>query len=217
MHAQEHLEETERTSRGHATRQADDRQRSPGSAGELQSMQPTFGNAAVAGMVQRMENPAAEASSGPTASIAEGQLAEVGPGGTITYPEVDSCMTVTVHLRTGGMVGAHLSIFRMEGRHASNELVPLLKAAVGKRRVAAVEIVGDFWSWNSRWLTTTLDTLQSQLPEGTTEPPPQLQPEPNATTTVADAVHAILGHQRKKYQTRQATGNVVVRSRPPSQ
>lgn len=65
--------------------------------------------------------PAARTTPGPVTPasanirVSEGQVGEAGPGGTITYPSVTSCLTVTVRLRDGGMVGAHASLFEVPG------------------------------------------------------------------------------------------------------
>ncbi|MFE2147604.1 hypothetical protein ACFXA3_38760, partial [Streptomyces sp. NPDC059456] len=60
--------------------------------------------------------PAANGVTAPgRATIAEGQVKEVAPGGVITYPSVTSCLTVTVRLQDGGLVGAHASLFQVPG------------------------------------------------------------------------------------------------------
>ncbi|MDP1270817.1 hypothetical protein, partial [Klebsiella pneumoniae] len=76
------------------------------------------------------------------ATISEGQVKEVAPGGVITYPSVTSCLTVSVRLRDGGLVGAHASLFQVPGELRSDRILAALKEVVGKRPVAAIEVRG---------------------------------------------------------------------------
>jgi hypothetical protein len=143
-------------------------------------------------------------------TIREGEVREAAPGGRIRYPSVTSCLTVTVHLRTGGMVGAHISIFRAGSAHASNEILPALRTAMGTRHVAAIEIVGEFGTWNSAWLTTNVEDQANTVTD----------PEPNARQNVLAVVQQALGHEANKYTTRPVAAgetDVVINSRPSSE
>lgn len=72
--------------------------------------------------------------------ISEGRVGEVGPGGTLTYPSVTSCLTVTARLRDGGLVGAHASLFQVPGEYRSDRILAELKQRIGARPVRAVEV-----------------------------------------------------------------------------
>ncbi|MFI1170803.1 hypothetical protein [Streptomyces melanogenes] len=114
--------------------------------------------AAVAAPAQAEIRPAAPAYSAPaTATVTEGQIREVARGGVLTYPSVTSCLTVTVRLRGGGLVGAHASLFQVPGELRSDEILPALRKAVAGRRVAAVEVRGAVGAWHPGYFTRAIE------------------------------------------------------------
>lgn len=94
------------------------------------------------------------------ATITEGQVKEVGPGGVITYPSVTSCLTVTVRLREGGLVGAHASLFQVPGELRSDRILAALKDRVGDRpvAVAAVEVRGAVGAWHPSYFVKAIES-----------------------------------------------------------
>ncbi|MEV4440612.1 hypothetical protein AB0K09_16615 [Streptomyces sp. NPDC049577] len=94
---------------------------------------------------------------GQQVRITEGQVRETGPGGSILYPSVTSCLTVTVRLKDGGLVGAHISLFRVPGEYRSDEILPVLRRTVGERRVRAVEVKGAVGAWHPGYLTKAVE------------------------------------------------------------
>ncbi|WP_443041626.1 eCIS core domain-containing protein [Streptomyces sp. B21-083] len=103
-------------------------------------------------------------------SIAEGEVDEVGPGGTITYPSVTSCLTITVYLRDGGKVGGHASLYQVPGGLYSDQILPAIKSRVGKRRVESVSVRGAVSSWNPKYLTKAIERYSEAPPEQTNDP-----------------------------------------------
>lgn len=102
--------------------------------------------------------------------VTEGQVKEAGPGGVIRYPSVTSCLTVTVHLREGGMVGAHASLFQVPGELRSDQILARVKSVVGTRAVAAVEVRGAVGAWHPSYFTKAIESYgegeQVPVPEG---------------------------------------------------
>ncbi|UQA90591.1 hypothetical protein [Streptomyces halobius] len=90
--------------------------------------------------------------------ISEGQVGEVGPGGTITYPSVTSCLTVTVRLQGGGLVGAHASLFQVPGEYRSDRILAAVKQRTGARRVRAVEVRGAVGAWDPSYFTKAIES-----------------------------------------------------------
>ncbi|MDH6125857.1 hypothetical protein [Kitasatospora sp. GP82] len=108
-----------------------------------------------------LDGPRAVAASSSRAAevrITEGQVREVGRGGSILYPSVTSCLTVTVRLRDGGLVGAHASLFQVPGEYRSDEILPALRKQVGDRRVSAVEVKGAVGAWYPGYLTKAVES-----------------------------------------------------------
>uniref|UniRef100_A0AAU2UY09 Uncharacterized protein n=1 Tax=Streptomyces sp. NBC_00003 TaxID=2903608 RepID=A0AAU2UY09_9ACTN len=132
-------------------------------------------------------------------SIAEGEVDEVGPGGTITYPSVTSCLVITAYLRDGGKVGGHASLFRMDGKLYSDQILPAIKARIGKRRVESVEVSGAVSSWNPEYLTKAIERSES--------PAPQLY-DP---VGIGDVVAAALNRQRNKVTVREVPDGTLTR------
>ncbi|MEU7581312.1 hypothetical protein AB0B50_27335 [Streptomyces sp. NPDC041068] len=93
-----------------------------------------------------------------TATVTEGQVKEVAPGGVITYPSVTSCLTVTVRLRDGGLVGAHASLFQVPGELRSDEILSSLKGLVGSRSVTAVEVRGAVGAWHPSYFVKAIES-----------------------------------------------------------
>ncbi|WP_223279257.1 hypothetical protein [Streptomyces sp. SDr-06] len=91
------------------------------------------------------------------ATVSEGQVKEVAPGGVITYPSVTSCLTVTVRLRGGGLVGAHASLFQVPGELRSDAILPALRALVGGRPVTAIEVKGAVGAWHPSYFTKAIE------------------------------------------------------------
>nr|WP_237526947.1 MULTISPECIES: hypothetical protein [unclassified Streptomyces] len=104
------------------------------------------------------------------ATITEGQVKEVAPGGVITYPSVTSCLTVTVRLREGGLVGAHASLFQVPGELRSDRILAALKDRVGDRPVAAVEVRGAVGAWHPSYFVKAIESYadgeQPPVPAG---------------------------------------------------
>ncbi|WP_223184204.1 hypothetical protein [Streptomyces sp. CBMA152] len=76
----------------------------------------------------------------------------------ITYPSVTSCLTVTVRLRGGGLVGAHASLFQVPGELRSDEILPAVRKAVAGRAVRAVEVRGAVGAWNPSYFTRAIES-----------------------------------------------------------
>ncbi len=122
--------------------------------------------------------------------ITEGQVAEVRRGGVITYPSVTSCLTVTVRLAGGGLVGAHASIFQVPGELRSDEILAALRGRVGDRPVRAVEVRGAVGAWHPGWFTKAVESYGP----GEDVPYPT-KPDPDG---LAEAVARGLGQVRGK-------------------
>lgn len=140
--------------------------------------------------------------------IAEGQVATVPAGGQIHYPGLNSCMTVTVHLRNGSMVGGHMVIRHEGGQNSSDQVMQDIRQRVGNGPVAAIELVGDFQSWNSLWLSqNTVDIYAALSTQGPIrDDEPTLNAEPGARAALVTAAQRILGHGADKYDTEQFDG-----------
>lgn len=102
--------------------------------------------------------------------ISEGRVGEVGPGGTLTYPSVTSCLTVTARLRDGGLVGAHASLFQVPGEYRSDRILAELKQRIGARPVRAVEVRGAVGAWDPSYFTKAIESYaegeQAPVPTG---------------------------------------------------
>ncbi|MFD0164476.1 hypothetical protein ACFVJH_09980 [Streptomyces decoyicus] len=122
--------------------------------------------------------------------VSEGQVGEVGPGGTLTYPGVTSCLTVTVRLKDGGMVGAHASLFQVPGEYRSDRILAAVKQRTGAREVRAVEVRGAVGAWDPSYFTKAIESY----PEGAQVPVPT-EPDPDG---LARAVADGLGVPRGK-------------------
>ncbi|MGW4690594.1 hypothetical protein ACWEPM_37740 [Streptomyces sp. NPDC004244] len=107
------------------------------------------------------------------ATVTEGQVKEVAPGGVITYPSVTSCLTVTVRLRDGGLVGAHASLFRVPGELRSDEILAALEHLVGDRPVKAVEVKGAVGAWHPGYFVRAIEAYG-----GDEQPPYPTHPDP---------------------------------------
>ncbi|MFI6683898.1 hypothetical protein [Streptomyces sp. NPDC050485] len=115
--------------------------------------------AAVRGGHTAAAQPAAHGPKAPlAATVTEGQVREVAPGGVITYPSVTSCLTVTVRLRDGGLAGAHASLFQVPGELRSDEILPALKSLVGGRPVSAIEVKGAVGAWHPGYFTKAIES-----------------------------------------------------------
>lgn len=121
-------------------------------------------------------NPAAA-----TTVVTEGQVKEAAPGGTLLYPSVTSCLTVTVHLRSGGAVGAHASLFQVPGELRSDQILDQVKALVGTREVAAVDVRGAVGAWHPTYFTKAIESYG----EGEEVPVPTGQDFAGLTAAVA--------------------------------
>lgn len=122
--------------------------------------------------------------------VSEGQVGEVGPGGTLTYPGVTSCLTVTVRLQDGGMVGAHASLFQVPGEYRSDRILAAAGQRIGGRGVRAVEVRGAVGAWDPSYFTRAIESY----PEGAEVPVPT-EPDPGG---LARAVADGLGVPRGK-------------------
>ncbi|SDT47878.1 hypothetical protein SAMN05428941_3038 [Streptomyces sp. 2114.2] len=153
--------------------------------------------------VQRAENDdAGGGASGGTAeakSIAEGEVKSVGPGGTITYPSVTSCLAITVYLRDGGKVGGHASLFKASGGMYSDQILPAIKAQVGKSRVERIDVSGAISSWNPAYLKTAIEN---------SNPAPEQKNDPDG---IRNVVSGILGRQAKKISVQETPDGTLTR------
>ncbi|MFD3870246.1 hypothetical protein [Streptomyces sp. NPDC058623] len=133
---------------------------SPGAAAGIVPYEPAHAGPRV---VSRLAAPAG-------ATVTEGQIKEVAPGGVITYPSVTSCLTVTVRLKGGGLVGAHASLFQVPGELRSDEILGALKQLVGGRPVAAIEVRGAVGAWHPSYFVKALESYgegeQVPIPQG---------------------------------------------------
>ncbi|MFD0413501.1 hypothetical protein [Streptomyces sp. NPDC127108] len=93
-----------------------------------------------------------------TTVVTEGQVKEAAPGGTLLYPSVTSCLTVTVQLRSGGAVGAHASLFQVPGELRSDQILDRAKSLVGGREVASVEVRGAVGAWHPAYFTKAIES-----------------------------------------------------------
>ncbi|MFJ8386517.1 hypothetical protein ACIQ9Q_18700 [Streptomyces sp. NPDC094438] len=118
------------------------------------------------------------------ATVTEGQIREVAPGGVITYPSVTSCLTVTVRLRDGGLAGAHASLFQVPGELRSDEILPALKALVGGRPVSAIEVKGAVGAWHPSYFTKAVESYG----EGEAVPVPKGQDFDGIARAVAEGL-----------------------------
>ncbi|MFD6432595.1 hypothetical protein [Streptomyces venezuelae] len=100
------------------------------------------------------------------ATVTEGQVKEVAKGGVITYPSVTSCLTVTVRLKGGGLVGAHASLFQVPGELRSDRILAALKDRVGDRSVTGVEVRGAVGAWHPSYFVKAIESY-----EGAEQPP----------------------------------------------
>ncbi|MFD9690627.1 hypothetical protein ACFWXO_33255 [Kitasatospora sp. NPDC059088] len=133
----------------------------------------------------------AAATSSPSATsvrITEGEVGEVGPRGTITYPSVTSCLVVTVLLRDGGKVGGHASLFQVPGKYSSDEILPAIRRAVGHRPVQSVDVSGAVGAWNPSYFRKAVERYTDTAPPGPT----------GDAHGIGDAVARLLGQPRGK-------------------
>ncbi|KOG39606.1 hypothetical protein ADK74_28120 [Streptomyces decoyicus] len=111
--------------------------------------------------------------------VGEGQVDEVGPGGSLTYPGVTSCLTVTIRLQGGGMVGAHASLFQVPGEYRSDRILAAVKQRIGGRGVRAVEVRGAVGAWDPSYFAKAIESY----PEGAQVPVPT-EPDPDGLARV---------------------------------
>ncbi|MEU8548476.1 hypothetical protein AB0C81_16045 [Streptomyces roseoverticillatus] len=130
----------------------------------------------------------AESKTAAAVRITEGQVGEAARGGTLLYPSVTSCLTVTVRLRDGGLVGAHASLFQVPGELRSDRILSGLKQRVGGRAVRAVEVKGAVGAWDPSYFTKAIESYG----DGEAVPVPEA-PDPGG---IAAAVAAGLGQPR---------------------
>ncbi|MEE1786553.1 hypothetical protein PUR71_27160 [Streptomyces sp. SP17BM10] len=126
-------------------------------------------------------------------SITEGEVAQVGPKGTILYPSVTSCLVVTVYLRDGGKVGGHASLFQVPGKYRSDEVLPAIRRAVGGRPVRAVDVSGAVGAWNPSYFEKAVEQYTDGAAPGPTgdakgigDVVARLLGQPRGTVTVRD-------------------------------
>ncbi|MEU2789284.1 hypothetical protein [Streptomyces sp. NPDC007100] len=122
--------------------------------------------------------------------VTEGQVGETGPGGTLFYPSVTSCLTVTVRLAGGGLAGAHASLFQVPGEYRSDRILAALRDRVGGRDVTAVEVKGAVGAWLPGYFTKAIESYG----DGESMPFPA-EPDPGG---LAAAVADGLGQPRAK-------------------
>ncbi|MFG3001759.1 hypothetical protein [Streptomyces sp. NPDC048340] len=91
------------------------------------------------------------------ATVTEGQVREVARGGVIVYPSVTSCLTITVRLRNGALLGAHASLFQVPGELRSDEILAALKGLVGDRPVTSVQVRGAVGAWHPGYFAKAIE------------------------------------------------------------
>ncbi|MET9821666.1 MULTISPECIES: hypothetical protein [Streptomyces] len=153
--------------------------------------------------VQRAENDntggGAPAGTAQSQTVAEGEVKSVGPGGTITYPSVTSCLTITVYLRDGSKVGGHASLLQMSGGMYSDQILPAIRSQVGEGRVEKIDVSGAVSAWNPAYLRTAIEK---------SDPVP---PQKNDPEGIRDVVSSILGRQKKKVSVRETPDGTLTR------
>ncbi|WP_171170706.1 hypothetical protein [Streptomyces sp. I05A-00742] len=139
--------------------------------------------------------PAPHSAPAAAVRITEGQVREAAPGTPLLYPSVTSCLTVTVRLRSGGLVGAHASLFRVPGELRSDAILPALRKRVGNRPVRAVEVRGALGAWHPGYLTKAIEAYgpgeeipqpAGPAPEGLAGAVARALGQPRAAVTVED-------------------------------
>lgn len=153
--------------------------------------------------VQRAENDnaggGASVGAAEAKDVAEGEVKSVGPGGTITYPSVTSCLTITVYLRDGGKVGGHASLYKTPDGMYSDQILPAIKAQVGQRRVEKIDVSGAISSWNPAYLKTAIERSDSA---------PAQKNDPGGIRAV---VSSTLGRQAKKVSVQETPDGTLTR------
>ncbi|MBD0691154.1 hypothetical protein BG452_08425 [Streptomyces sp. CBMA123] len=134
-------------------------------------------------------------------SITEGEVGQVGPKGTITYPSVTSCLVVTVYLRDGGKVGGHASLFQVPGKYSSDEILPAIRRAVGHRPVKAVDVSGAVGAWNPSYFEKSIERYTDGAPPGPT----------GDAQRIGDTVAELLGRQRAEVTVRDVPDGDITR------
>ncbi|MEU4212355.1 hypothetical protein AB0F13_20540 [Streptomyces sp. NPDC026206] len=99
-----------------------------------------------------------------TVRITEGQVGETGPGGTIVYPSVTSCLTITLRMGDGGKVGAHASLFQVPGELRSDEILAAAARRAAGRRITAVEVRGAVGAWHPGYFTKAIESYTDGEP-----------------------------------------------------
>nr|WP_229852484.1 hypothetical protein [Streptomyces albospinus] len=128
--------------------------------------------------------PAPVTASAASVRITEGQVGEVGPGGTIVYPGVTSCLTVTVRLQDGGKIGAHASLFQVPGEYRSDRILAAVEQRIGSRAVRAVEVRGAVGAWDPSYFGKAIESY----PEGAQVPVPAGPDPEGLARAVADGL-----------------------------
>ncbi|MFC5722963.1 hypothetical protein ACFP1Z_22610 [Streptomyces gamaensis] len=110
-------------------------------------------------VARALDRPRGAAADAPASrvTITEGRVDETGPGGTIVYPGVTSCLTVTVRLGDGGKAGAHASLFQVPGAYRSDGILAALRDRVGARPVRRVEVRGAVGAWYPGYFTRAIE------------------------------------------------------------
>ncbi|MFE7312205.1 hypothetical protein ACFU7T_03680 [Streptomyces sp. NPDC057555] len=143
--------------------------------------------AGAAGVALAQAEPAvasAPAASPAALRITEGQVGEVGPGGTLFYPAVTSCLTVTVRLANGGLVGAHASLFQVPGEYRSDRILAAVRQRIGTREVRAVEVRGAVGAWHPSYFSRAIESY----PDGAQVPVPTAPDPDGLARAVADGL-----------------------------
>lgn len=176
-------------------------QRSAGNAAVVQTLRRAGADARQPVTGSTIQRAPATAAGADTATIAEGEVGEVGPDGVITYPSVTSCLVITVQLRDGGKVGGHASLYQVPGGRRSDQILPAIKAAVGSRRVESIDVSGAVGSWNPSYLEKAIEKY-------TDDAPPEAVYSPRG---IAEVVARVLGRQSKKVKVRDVPDGDVIR------
>ncbi|NJQ06253.1 hypothetical protein [Streptomyces lonarensis] len=106
-------------------------------------------------------------------SIVEGEVKVAQAGEPITYPGVDSCLTITATLADGSRVGAHASLMQMGSGYPSDRILAAIGHAVGNQRIDYVELRGDLDSWHPDFFDEGYDSRfanSTPMPTGTPAP-----------------------------------------------
>ncbi|NGX50240.1 MAG: hypothetical protein K1060chlam2_00081 [Chlamydiae bacterium] len=93
-------------------------------------------------------------------SINEGTVKLIGAQDAISYPNIDSCITVTAILKDGSMVGAHSVATPVSGQLRSDQILAEMRRQIGNKKVESVYLMGNLNGEN--WTMTNFGLGRNQ-------------------------------------------------------